>query len=308
MEALAVSLPILILTMAGAALMRLRWIDDAFLEGVNKFVYRVSLPALIIHSLCSSTLDLSAAFRPALAFCIATTLALLPGWVTGKLLHFTPAQTATLTQAGFRGNLAFVGFPVLAGAMPGDTTFLALGVLIFAPALILYNVLAVLLLNHASAAPGPGRTWKAVLAIRSNPLILAAAAGGLLGLLPGELPGVVLRSLEMLGKPAGPMALVCIGAMMVKPGGEGATRGAIAAAGLKLAVAPALVLGVAYLTGVGGTGLQVIMIYACCPSAAASYIVARELGGDAHLASRAVVLTTLICLVPLTVVLAVFFT
>ncbi len=306
MEILSISLPIFLLVGLGWLLTRTRLFTEAFADGANRFVYRVSLPALIISSLTHGQLDLRAAGRPALAMILAVLVLVALASLLAALLQCRGGRSATFVQAAFRGNLAFVGIPVLASATGGkDPAFLAMAVLIFAPVMLVYNIVAVLLFHFARHRGGS--YWQALSGLASNPLILAVLAGGAIAAWLPPLPEFLAQTLQLLGAPAAPLALLCIGAAMAGVSFVADLKTVTAAALLKIALCPLLTWLAARALGLEGDGLRIAMVLAACPTAAASYVFARELGGDAPLASNAVVLSTLLSPVSLTVVLALFF-
>jgi acyl-CoA synthetase (AMP-forming)/AMP-acid ligase II len=72
---------------------------------------------------------------------------------------------------------------------------------------------------------------------------------------------------------------------------------------LRLVVMPAIAFGLCNAIGLTGMPLQVAMLCVAAPVATSSYILARQLGGDARLMANIVTLTTLLSLVtiPLTI-------
>ena len=58
------------------------------------------------------------------------------------------------------------------------------------------------------------------------------------------------------------------------------------------------------LFGVGGMALSVAVICAAVPTASASYILARKLGGNAHLMARIITIQTIAAILTLPLVIA----
>jgi hypothetical protein len=308
MNAFLISLPVFLLVALGFVLKRCAFFSDAFVGGANAFVYRVSLPALIIHSMAGGLPELRESKWIVLVFSAATIVVQLLAWIYSRWAGHDGAQSATFIQASYRGNLAFIGLPVLASARAGTDgveAFLATAVLVFAPVMLLYNACAVLLFYLL-----PGKTSGCLSALRSiasNPLILAAVAGFLVGWLFAPIPAFADRTLELLAAPAAPLALLCIGAAVADALGNLRIGDSLAASLFKIAITPVVAYLLAWAVGLDESALRILMVFAACPSAAASFVFAREMGGDTALASNAVVLSTLLSPVALTVVLALFF-
>lgn len=310
MNAFLISLPVFLLVALGFFLRRSAFFSDEFIQGANAFVYRVSLPALIVRSMADGLPELRETKWVILVFATATIIVQLLAWMYSRFAGHDGARSATFIQAAYRGNLAFIGLPVLASASAsadarGIEEFLATAVLVFAPVMLLYNACAVLLFYLL-----PGRTrgyLSALRGIASNPLILAAVAGFLVGWLFAPIPAFAGRTLDLLAGPAAPLALLSIGAAVADALGNLRIGDSLAASIFKIAITPLVAYLLARAAGLNEAGLRILMVFAACPTAAASFVFAREMGGDTVLASNAVVLSTLLSPIALTVVLALFF-
>jgi hypothetical protein len=223
-------------------------------------------------------------------------------------LRVPAAATGTFVQAGFRGNLAYIGLPIIFALPdapgPGGESARTLAILALAPLLVVYNAAAVIALlssqHEASWAMAPRVAREVV----KNPLILASVAGGLFAWLGGTLPVVLARTLTPLGELALPCALLCIGGSLLTTPLRGNRRVITAAALLKTALCPLLGYAAACWLGLDGEARRLTLVFLACPTAAASYTMALELGGDEALASGSIVLSTLFSAAALAAVLA----
>ncbi len=301
-------LPIALLVALGAVLLRLRFYDDGFRKGLDRLVYWVALPALIVRVLAEAppAEALGSVGGMAVTLCSATVAVAAVGWGLGKLLRLGDTELGVFTQAAFRGNLAFVGLPVIALAFAprGDgEMILAKAALVFAPTVMLFNVLGVVCLvaaQHRLDKAMPGRLMKS---LALNPLLLACVAGLVLWGLRVRLPEVGATTLALVGKTAGPLALISLGGALVSyPVGKRVGTAALAAA-LKCGGTPIAAWLIAGGLGLSPGDQQVVMIYAACPTAVASYVLATQLKGDPALAAAAIVVSTLASVVSLGVVL-----
>ncbi len=73
---------------------------------------------------------------------------------------------------------------------------------------------------------------------------------------------------------------------------------------LKLALMPAMVAAIAMALGVDGVTLKVAILSAAMPTASGSYILARQMGGDAPLMAEILTVQTLIAVVTIPLVLS----
>ncbi len=304
MEVVNTVAPVFILIGVGAILFR-RFLDAAFLRGMNWLTYWVGLPALIVHSL--SRADLAEPLAAAVIAVVsgATLLTLAAGAVVARALRVPPASGGTFLQASLRGNLAFIGIPVVLFAYPESPTAGTVAILTLGPVMVLYNVLSVAVLQRSRDGGGGWLSRKLAKTLLTNPLILASVLAALLSLSGIELPFFLQRSVGVLGQMALPLALLSIGGALAVVRVKGSVRAASGAALVKTALCPLIGAGLARVAGLEGEALGVALILLAAPTAAASYILAQQLGGDEGLASGAIVISTVLSVISLSVVVAV---
>lgn len=293
----------------GFSLARSGFLKVDFNAGLTRFLYWVSLPALVIHSLTSHALVLGEAgailVRLAAASVLATALAL----VVAKAGRLQPMGQATFAQAVLRGNQALIGLPLLLYAA-GDRAgiIIPIAIMVLGPVMLAYNVVSVLLFSFAGPGSGSGSgwstAWKALVGLRSNPLILATAVGGVLAVVPLEGPAFAHESLRMVAATAGPLALVSIGASLSSTRLRGVWHWPLASSLLKVGVLPLLAWATTLLWPLDPDSRLVLLFFSATPTAAASVILAREMGGEEALASSAVAVSTVLSMGSLAVVLA----
>jgi predicted permease len=291
--------PILLLIALGSFLAHLRFLGREFMADLNKLVFWVALPALIFVGVASIERP-APRLAPLIGVTYAATLLVTGlGFLASRLLRLPPPATGSLVQAGFRGNLAYIGLPVLAYAFaglpePARREELAVALLVMAPLMALYNVLAVVVLEgsqhrfHWSRLPGVLR------GIATNPLILACLGGLLFPLFGWRLPLVLQRTLETLGHASVPVALLCIGGSLATVSLRGRSGAILAAALLKVFAKPAIAGALCVLAGIRGNDLRVVLVLCACPTAVASFIMAGKLSADEALASGAIALSTVL--------------
>ena len=298
--------PIFLLIALGAALQRGGFFRPGVVPGLNRLCYWVALPALIVASLARGGAGAGSGWAGLggreLCVMAGATLAVAGlGWLGSGAMRLRWEERGTFTQAFFRGNLAFVGLPILLKAPGVDAAAL---MLLLAPMMVLYNILAV----AALVASRHGLGWATVRPLAGewlrNPIIWASALGGLAYARGWVLPGAAGETITLLGKMAVPLALVTIGAVLASLP-TGAWRGAawMAVAG-KVVVSPLLGWGLAAVLGITGADRLVLLVALACPTAVASYTMAGEMGGDEALAAQAVVLSTLASAPVLALILA----
>ncbi len=299
-------MPIAALVVLGAGLLRLGFYGDAMRRGLDRLVYWVCLPALILQVLLDAPTIGGGPWRMAGVLLTATVVVMLLAYLVAWAFRVDRPAVGVLAQAAFRGNLAFVGLPVIALALGDDSGgggVLARATLVFAPLVILYNVLGVVGLVAFGHKLDASLPWKMLRSLVSNPLLIACVVGQAAWSMRVEVPEVAIRTLGLLGQPAAPLALISLGGAVVSyPLGHRLGLATVAAA-LKLAALPLITWWLAGLVGLSAEDRMIAMVFAACPTAVASYVLATQLDGDEPLAAACIVVTTVGSAVSLAVVL-----
>jgi predicted permease len=261
----------------GAMLKRRLLPDDAVWAGIERLIFWVLLPALLLSAIGSVRLGevpvggMMLAIWLALAAGTAAAVALARGFRQGH------ASMTSVLMGGIRFN-NLVGFSI-AGALFGGPG-VALGAV--ATGLIVPFVQFVTNAAFALGRPGPFQPWPALRQIALNPLMLACVAGfAVAG--AGGLPAGVKPMAEALGRASVALGLLAVGAAL----SPGAMRDRVAlqlgTAALKLLLMPALTLGLCLALGLDPLPTAMAVLFMALPTAATSYVMARAMGGDAPL-------------------------
>ena len=275
---LAAIVPVALLIALGAGLRRVPGLGDAFWAGAERLCYLVLLPALLAVGL--ATADLSAVPVAAMAGAIVASL-LATGAALVALRPALAIDGPAFTSV-FQGGVRFNNYIALAVAVglhgPPGVSLAALATAAIVPTV---NVMSVLVFaRFGTARPTVAGTLRM---LATNPLILACAAGGAIQALGLHLPGVVVVAGRSLGQASLPVGLLCVGAAF-QPAALWARPGAAAvSSAAKFVALPFCVWLACRGLGVGGTAAEVALLFAAMPTASSSYILARQLGGDAPL-------------------------
>lgn len=262
-------LPDFALIALGAALKRTPWFDAAFWRGVERIVYFVLFPALLFRALATSSLALGDASKLIAVGILFTAAGMAASVIVRPLLRLPEATFAACFQCGFRFNsyVALAGASSLGGARGVAAMSLLIGVLV-----PLVNIAAVAMLIHGRGR-GIGR------AIATNPLVIACAGGLLWNAAGIPIPELLARVLASLAAAALPLGLLAAGAGLTFVRGTLPLRGLVWWNALKLAVLPAVALGLATLFGLSPLERQVAVLLAAVPTATSAYILAVQMTG-----------------------------
>ena len=300
--------PLLLLIVLGAILARIRFLGPAFMVDLNKLAFWIALPALLFTSASQATVPDGSTVRLFAVLVAGTAFITLLALGASFVLKMPGSARGTLMQSAFRGNLAYIGIPVLAYSFAESPTAdsakaMATAVIVMVLTMAMYNILAVVVLQ-SSTHSSRGIDWRrSVLSIVSNPLLLAGLLGLVVPLLQITLPSFLQRALESLGAAAVPIALMCIGGSLATTQMRGRRSWIVTAALLKVAVLPGLVFFLTRLAGLGPAEQRAALVLASCPTAAAAFVMARQMGGDEALASGSIALSTLLSFISLGVAL-----
>lgn len=302
-------LPIFLVIALGKILCRSGFLPAAFFAGLNRLAFYVSLPALLFSRIATSTVEGGPALRVTLVVLAATMAVILLAYlVMGPLKLNGPAQ-GSFVQAAMRGNLAYIGLPVIvyslsqvADSESVETT----AMLVLAPTVPVYNIISVIVLLRGAhkdkESPGLGSLIGKVLA---NPLLIACLLGLLVAAAGWHIPPLLLRTLNPLSQTALPLALLAIGAALSRQGIKGGAMPAFVASLLKVAVAPAFGFLIARALDLPAMETRMALILLACPTAVASYVMAEQMGADETMAGNTIVVSTLLSFLALAVVLVI---
>lgn len=298
--------PVFLVIALGAALKRADFMTLGELRALNRLTYWVGLPCLLFHEIASARFQGGVAGQVLAVLLPGTLGALVLALLLAWALRLPRTSGGAFVQAAFRGNLAFVGLPVIVYVLSGqgDSDVAAVAILALAPMAPIYNILAVLVLIPGQVRPEGSVLRRIIQPVVTNPIVIGSVAGIVASLLRVRLPELLDRTLMVIGQMALPLALVSIGGTLATVQMRGSLTLAAAAATLKVVVAPALGYLTAVTFDIGAMPTKIALIYLACPAAASSFVLADQMGSDYGMAAAAVVLSTLLAMLSLGVIVA----
>lgn len=284
--------PVLVLLLMGYFLFRRGMLNEKFIEAGSKLVFNLALPALLFLSIAQADFHSAANGKLILVGLLGTLgyFALLMAFCQAVV---TPSNArGVVVQGGFRANMGIIGLAYCANTY--GTEGLATASVYLGGVTILFNVLSVFVLNFYLDVQRS--VLQHLLGITTNPLIIAILLALPISYLQLPLPTLVQATGEYFAQLTLPLALICTGASL-QFRAFGINRKNISIAVIsKCLVYPMVLVGAAYLLNFRGMELGVILLLSIAPTAAASYVMARSLGGDPSLAASIIAVTTLVSL------------
>lgn len=283
--------PIFFIVFLGYLLKRVRLIDDAFINTASKLVFVITLPALVFMSIART--DFHAVFNPQqLGFVVAGTLFSFAAlWITAKQWITKPKDLGVFIQGGFRSNYGIIGLAVSFNLF--SDSGLAQASLLLALVIPLFNVLSILALTipaHQSGSSSISSTFGEIL---KNPLIIAVVLALPFSYFGFQLPELVQKTGRYFANLTLPLALLAIGGSLNLASLRSTSAPATWATVSKLIFMPLILTLAAWVYGFRGQDLTMLMILFGCPTAAASFVMAKAMGGNAELAANIILMTTL---------------
>ena len=283
-------IPIFAVIGLGAVARKKGFLQDAFLTTANRLVYYLAIPAMIFRAIAGVSLE--DRFDPMLigVTLTAVLLVFVSTWIGSRWIGMAKHRRGTFVQSVIHGNLGYIGLAVAFYFM-GSEGLVRAGI-IAGFLMIFQNLLAVIVLQ-ANAETSSTRP-RLIRSILGNPVIVSALAGILFSVSGVPTPLLLDRCLKIIGDLALPMALLIIGASLnfsMLSRGMGLV---MVISVLKLIVLPALGLWGFRLFNASYQNLMAALVLLAAPSATLTYVMARELSGDADLAVSAISATTLL--------------
>jgi predicted permease len=285
----SITMPIFLILVLGIFLYQVQLINDNFIDVASKLVFNVTLPALLFISISktklSSDTDFSLVIYAMLA--VVATYILLEV-ITSKMIP-DKGDRGVVIQGAFRSNMGIIGLAYCVNAY-GDSVF-SVASIYLGGVTVLYNILSVICLNRSmDAKKSIANTLKG---IAKNPLILAIVAALIFSATGLTLPSTLHKAGDYFAQMTLPLALLCAGASLsFKAMQKDITIAMISSVG-KLIFIPVIITFGGYLLGYRGMELGVLFLMSSAPSASASYIMVRAMGGNATLAANIIVITTI---------------
>ena len=298
---LNVVLPLFIIVILGFILGQRKFLTPEFLAVSEKFVFKVTLPAMLFlevaHSNISESLDV-----PLIIFsCSGIALSVIVLCIIAPIFIKSNEKRGAFIQGVYRSNFAILGVP-LAENMFGESGVKVIAI-VMPFAIVMFNVLAVVVLSMYAPAEkkkSSGELFREILKnIVTNPLIIAVVLAIPLMLSPISLPVFVDKSLSYLSNTTFALSLMSLGANFTAKSLKGRAALSVIGSVCKTAILPLIAVVAAVLIGFRNEPLGIILILFGAPTSVSSYIMAKNMGSDYELAGQILLLTTMMCLLTL---------
>lgn len=294
--AITIVLPNLALMWLGFFMQRRGEASQTFIDQASSFVFNYCLPCLLFFSVVDSDVDYSKQITLIVAGILVTFILFIGAEIYAKYFVSKPADQGVFVQGIFRSNMAIIGLATVANAY-GERG-LSIGAVYMGVVTILFNILAVITLSRVSKSVDDTWLSRSTMIIKklfTNPLIIALVAAFAYKASPlPPITGVIHTTGDLMAAVALPLALICAGASidlksMLHPSGL-----SMQASIGRIIVAPLIAIAIGLGFGLSGVHMGVLFLMAASPTAAASYVMAKAMGGNDVLAANILAFTTVV--------------
>jgi malonate transporter len=298
-------LPVLLIMATGRITAWSGLIAQEHWRGIESLVYYILFPAILISSLGQTDFASLPSFELGAAlFLTVCSMAVICLLLRKPMQHFAGMDGPDFTcimQGSTRWN-TYVALAIAANLL-GDEglALMAIAIIAMIPLLNVLNVWV--LASYASHTKlSSSVIFKEIL---KNPFIIGCAIGILVNVSGLPVPALAYDTLDLLGRAALAVGLLAVGAGLDlkglrKPG----PRLGIATV-LRLIGMPVLAYMWCGLFGVTDIGLTTAVLACAVPTASASYILARKMGGNANLMAEIITLQTVLAMITLPIALTI---
>ncbi len=309
LSAVAIVLPIFALVLAGFLARRLGALGPGASTEINRFVVQLALPALLFDIVANSHGD--ELWQP--GFIAAFGLSSLAAYGLAFALRLRARQSlADLAIEGLDAgyaNVGFMGFPLGLQALGHDALVPATIASIITICVVFALAIVLIEISRQSGTRGLALVMRLGGSLLRNPLVVTPFLGALFPLTGLGVPAPLGVFLKLLGGAASPCALVALGLYLANdraPHSAARSHGAVAwLVAVKLVAHPALAWLLAYpLLDLAPVPARAAVLFAALPTGTGAFMLAGYYGHGIGTTSRAILLSTLLSVVTLSLYIA----
>ncbi|NRA87002.1 MAG: AEC family transporter [Rhizobiales bacterium] len=295
-------LPIFLLISLGYYFHKQKTFSEGFWSGIEHLCYYILFPSLIINTLSKTNFNDFPAIN--IAYTMGGSVVIMV--IIVGILYF-PARALGVSGASyssiFQGATRWNTFAMIA-IIDGfyghvGVSIAAIAVAVMIPILNIANVIALAIMA--------GKNKPSIKSITNllvkNPLIVACFIGLLINFTGISLWKPLSSMMELLGRSALALSLMAVGVGVSFVSLKKAGLSVIFTSTLKLALMPAIMFVLCDFFGVEGIPRTIAILCGASPTAAASFILSRKMGGDSTLMANIISLETLLSVITIPIIL-----
>jgi predicted permease len=277
MDHLDILTPLYSLIILGFFLKKYKFPSLEFWPAIERMTYYVLFPTLIFAALLKAPVDMQLLGHIIIVILVPTILSGLLQWLGFLSPNLSGPSLTSMFQGAVRNNTA-VSLVIAAWLVPGQgLAIMAVIMLIMIPAVNFMSIFVLLKYGEGGEIQQTS-FWRGIF---SNPLIIACILGLVFNVLGIKVPQTLLGTAEFLGRSALPFALLAVGAGL-KFDSLFNNKLAISLSSItRLVFIPLACWLLCLLLDVEADVAKIAIVFCAMPTAVSSYILARQMGGDA---------------------------
>ncbi|HCK76135.1 MAG TPA: AEC family transporter [Gammaproteobacteria bacterium] len=283
-----------------------RWLDSAAVRGLSLYVFNIAIPLLLFKAMSTVTLPAQMPWDYVLGFfACALGSFLIVFWLMCRASTRPTGEVGVFAFGCSYGNFIPLGIPLAMTAF-GEAATVPLFLLVAFQAPVFF---APMIFIQESAKQRERRgpvAWPVFKSIVANQYLLGIGLGAAVNLSELSLPGPISEIIALIGQSAVPCALFSLGCALSFYTIEGVLSRALTVVVVKNLLLPLLVWWVSSRLGLPPVWQAVMVLMAALPVGINTYLFAERYECGQALAGTAVVLSTAVSVVTLSIVLSVF--
>lgn len=288
------TMPIFLMMVVGYILKKIKMLDEHSTSVINRIVFRVFLPALLINDMVKQDF-VSIWDGQFVLFCFLATLASII--ISALLSRFfcKKAVVGEYIQGSFRSAAATLGIAFMTNVYD-NVAMVALMIIGCVP---IYNILSVFILSATAQdrteISTTGETVRKTLkSVITNPIIISVFVGAIWSLLKLPSPKIIFRGVEYLANVASPVALIGLGASFEFKNLRDHLKPVLSVSFNKLILFVVIFMPICIWLGFRDEKIVAALIMLGSATTSSSFIMAKNMGHDGKLSSCVVMVTTLL--------------
>lgn len=297
-----ITMPNLVLLALGFFMQKNNFVNEGFIETASKMVFNYCLPCLLFFSVLKSDVNYSEQINLITAGFICTFGLFFGAEIYARYFVEDIKDKGVFVQGVFRSNMAIMSLAIVANAY-GDEG-LGIGAIYMGIMTIIYNILSVITLSRTQNNSGNfiQKSKKIALSILKNPLIIALVSAFVLKAIGlSKTSEWINKTGSLLGAVALPLALICAGATLNIKSMLSLSGVSMQASIGRIIIAPLLAIALGVVFKLPAIQFGVLFFMVSSPAAAASYVMAKAMGGNDVLAANILGFTTIFSMLAIAV-------
>ncbi|MES2623699.1 MAG: AEC family transporter, partial [Pseudomonadota bacterium] len=293
--------PVVTIASLGYASRRFNWLTASEAETLERIAFNFLIPCLLFLGTATAEFPADMDWHFLFAFYLVVVLVYLIGMaIAAVLFRYNIRELSVFGMGGAYSNVTVLGVPITLELL-GDQALVPMFIIISLHNLLIYSFGTVL----AECRNEGGRTLLAHLRrvlqdMLLNPISSSLLAGAIFNLLGFTLFAPVEATLDMLSRAAVPGAVFALGAALTRYHVRGEIGASAMIVVLKLLVMPGLMwIVMRFVFDIREDWLQTAVILSCMPVGISVYVFSRRYQSGETAAAAAIVLSSLMAIVPI---------